>query len=265
MVLTVVLVVVGCGGRAGAPEASAETAGTAVKGYQSPAGVSYYVRPSGYTDALRPGGDLELEFFCFNRGTTDLDGPGVYAASRITLVTSGGKEVEPSLQPLGIWDGPSVIVPDQSHATWISVSGIFGDLEPGDYVVRWEVDGGEVRRPIHVLDGADYYLYRLAHDTCHNEWGMHIYGEDGYMHSGLGRDAMQECGDFLIPGLEELVRDKTEIFIEGSEDATIADMYAWRVCDFAAILLVEIEGLPSEKLRARTPEERDEYIDNIKM
>ena len=259
-------IVVGCGGRAETPEAGAETGETAETGeYTTAANVSYYVRPRGYTDALRPGGDLELEFFCFNRGTTDHDGPGIYAASRITLITPGGRELEPDVQPLGIWNGRSVIAPGLSHATWLSVASLFGELPPGDYVVRWEVDGGEVRRPIHVLDGADYYLYRLAHDECHNAWGMHCYGEDGLMHSGLGRDALQECGDALVPGLVELLDDTREAPIEGSEDATIADYYSWRVCDFAAILLVEIEGFPGDELRAVTPEERDPYIEQLKL
>jgi hypothetical protein len=259
-----------CGGRAGAPDAeSAESAAASTVGetpeYRTAADVRYYVNPSGYTDACLPGEPLEMSFRCYNAGTEDLDAPAVYAASRITLVDADGDVIEPDVQPLGVWDGPSVIPPGGTFSSTLDVAALFDGPPLGDYVVRWEVDGGEVRHPFVVREGAPYYLYRLANDVCHNEWGLHCYGEDGRMHSGLGREALAADVD-LVGGLVELLDDTREAPIEGSEDATIADYYSWRVCDFAAILLVESEGLEGEEeLRSPSPATRDRVIEELKL
>ena len=256
-----------CGGRPGAPEAeSAETvAAGATPEYRTAADVRYYVNPTGYTDACFPGDALEMSFRCYNAGTADLDGPAVYAASLVTLIDADGGVIEPEVQPLGLWDGPSVIPPGGTFSSTVNVAALFGGPPLGDYVVRWEVDGGEVRHPFVVREGAAYYLYRLANDTCYNAWGLHCYGEDGRMHSGLGRDALAAGAD-LTAGLVELLDDTREAPIEGSEDATIADYYGWRVCDFAAILLVEGEGLDGEEeLRSVSPADRDKFIEELKL
>jgi hypothetical protein len=256
-----------CGGRAGAPEAeSAETVAVGkTPEYRTAADVRYYVNPVGYTDACLPGGSLEMEFRLYNAGEQDLAAPEVYGASRITLAAASGDILEPKTQPLGIYDGPSVIGPGGTFCSRVDVAALFGGPPVGEYVVQWEVDGGVVRHPLTVREGADYYLYRLAHDVCHNAWGLHCYGEHGFMTSGLGREALAAEVD-LVPGLVELLDDTREAFIEGSEDATIADYYAWRICDFAAILLVEGEGLEGkEELRSPSPAERDRIIEELKL
>ena len=256
-----------CGGRAGEP--GAESAETATVGetpeYRTAADVRYYVNPAGYTDACLPGDALEMSFRCYNAGNADLDAPEVYAASRITLIEADGDVIEPAVQLLGAWNGPSVIPPGGTFSSTLDVAALFGGPPLGDYVVRWEVDGGVVRQPLTVREGAAYYLYRLAHDVCYNEWGLHCYGEHGFLTSGLGREVLASDAD-LVGGLVELLDDTREAPIEGSEDATIADMYGWRVCDFAAILLVEGEGLEGEEeLRAMSPATRDRLIEELKL
>ncbi|UCH78897.1 MAG: hypothetical protein JSU81_02815 [Candidatus Coatesbacteria bacterium] len=256
-----------CGGRAGPPEAaSAETvAAGETPEYRTAADVRYYVDPVGYTDACLPGEALEMSFRCYNAGERDLAAPEVYGASRITLATASGDVLEPPTQPLGVYDGPAVIPPGGTFSSTVDVAALFGGPPLGEYVVQWEVDGGVVRHPLSVREGADYYLYRLANDLCHNAWGLHCYGEHGFMTSGLGREALAAEVD-LVHGLVELLDDEREAFIEGSEDATIADYYGWRVCDFAAILLVESEGLQGkEKLRSPSPAARDQIIEELKF
>jgi hypothetical protein len=64
----------------------------------------------------------------------------------------------------------------------------------------------------------------------------------------------------MVPGLVGFLGGTREGFIEGSEDATIGSMYAWRVCDYAAIMLVEILGQDPSGLRSMDAGVRDKRI-----
>jgi hypothetical protein len=248
---------------AAAPKAPTPAAAKATV-HATAAGVSYVVAPDGFTDAMRAGGELEVSFSCYNRGRDAIDGPTIYAESRILVATAGGKLVEPVTQPLGIWDGPSVIPAGGSFTSTVALGVLFPVLAPGDYVVRWEVDGGLATLPVKVLAEADYYLYRLQNDAAYNDWGMHVYGEDGTLGAGLAREAVA-LGQPLVPGLAHLTNDQREAPIVGSEDATIGAMYGWRVCDIAGILLNEIWGQQAGALRSRDPAERDKRLEELQL
>jgi hypothetical protein len=231
--------------------------------YTTPDGVVYSIYEWRYTNAIRPGGELELCFQCYNLSADPVDGPTVFGESTLSLVRPDGLTVEPEVNPLGIWDGPAYIEPGNSFSFRIIITDLFDFTGLGDYVVRWDVAGGTVEYPVKVTDGPEYYLYRLENDNCYNEWGIHIYGEDGHLGSGLAREAVS-LGDALVPGLFGLLDDTREGFIEGSEDATIASMYAWRVCDYAAIMLIEILGQDPGDLTSMNLAVRDERLKELK-
>jgi hypothetical protein len=227
--------------------------------YTTPDGVNYSISEWRYTNAIRPGGELELYFQCYNKSDVPVDGPTVFGESGLSLVYSDGSTIEPVVNPLGIWDGPADILPGKSRGMLIIITDLFDFNGLGDYIVRWDVAGGTVGYGIKVMDGPAYYLYRLENDNCYNEWGIHMYGEDGYLASGLAREAVA-LGDAMVPGLVGFLGGTREGFIEGSEDATIGSMYAWRVCDYAAIMLVEILGQDPSGLRSMDAGVRDKRI-----
>jgi hypothetical protein len=258
------MVVMGCSSHtADGGDVSSEEITTEPGYYNTPEGVNYSISEWRYTNAIRPGGELELYLQCYNKSTEPVDGPTVFGDSTLSLVLPDGSTVEPEVNPLGIWDGPADIVPGSSHGVRIIITELFDFGEFGDYVVRWDVDGGTVEYPVKVMDGPEYYLYRLGNDECYNAWGIHIYGEDGHLATGLAREAVA-LGDAMVPGLVGFLGDTREGFIEGSEDATIADIYGWRVCDYAAIMLVEILGQDPGALTSMDPAARDERIDELK-
>lgn len=248
-----------CGTKAEAPAASAEEG----RAYETADGVAYSIMLWRYSNATRPGGDLELMFHCYNRSPESVDGMKVFGDSTVSVTRPDGTSTAADPNPMGIWDGPAEIAPGSSHGVIIDVARLFGLDELGEYTVTWEVAGGEARFPVRVMDGPPYYLYRLDTDTCYNAWGLHLYGLDGYMGSGLGREAVA-LGEAMVPGLAARLDDRREGFIEGSEDATIASMYGWRVCDYAAIMLVEILGEDAGDLRSEDPAARDRRIAALK-
>jgi hypothetical protein len=248
----------GAGGNADTDDVSA---GEPVS-YTTPDGVVYSIYEWRYTDAVRPGGELELSFQCYNLSADRVDGPTVFGESTMSLVRPGGLTVEPGFNPLGIWDGPSYIQPGNSFSFQLIITDLFDFTDLGDYVVRWDVAGGTVEYPVKVMDGPAYYLYRLENDNCYNDWGIHMYGEDGYLGSGLAREAVA-LGGAMVPGLVGFLDDTGEGFIEGSEDATIEFMYAWRVRDYAGIMLVEILGQDPGGLTSMDPAARDERIEEL--
>jgi len=255
----VILCVAACGTKAEAPAGFAEEG----RPYATAEGVTYSITLWRYSSATRPGGELELTFQCYNRSAEGVDGPAVFADSTIYVVRPDGTLTKADPNPMGIWDGPGEIVPGSSHSVIIDVARLFGLDELGEYAVKWEVAGGAAEFPVRVMDGPPYYLYRLDTDACYNAWGLHIYGEDGHIASGLGREAVA-LGDAMVPGLAARLDDRREGFIEGSEDATIASIYGWRVCDYAAIMLVEILGEDAGDLRSEDPAARDRRIEELK-
>lgn len=255
--------VVGCASESPTPGGTAETQPAEAACYETPGGVSYSIYEWLYTNAIRPGGELELYLQCYNKSNEPVDGPTVFGESGLSLIHPDGSTAEPAVNPLGIWDGPADIVPGNSYGVWIIITDLFDFGELGDYVVRWDVAGGTVEYPVKVMDGPEYYLYRLGNDVCYNEWGIHIYGENGHLGNGLAREAVA-LGDAMVPGLVGFLGDTREGFIEGSEDATIASIYGWRVCDYAAIILVEILGQDPGDLTSMDPAARDERIEELK-
>jgi len=231
--------------------------------YKTPDGVNYSIYPWRYTNAIRPGGELKLCFQCYNKSESAVAGPAVFRDSTLSLAFPDGSTAEPAVNPFGTYDGPADIVPGGSHGVHIIVTDLFDFDELGDYVVRWGVAGGTPEYTVKVMDGPEYYLYRLKNDACYNEWGIHLYGEDGYLGTGLAREAVA-LGATMVPCLVALLDDTREGFIEGSEDATIASMYAWRVRDCAAIMLVEILGQDPGALRSMDPAARDQRVDELK-
>jgi hypothetical protein len=258
LALVVVCSSYGAGGNTSAHEVNTTDSGY----YTTPDGAVYSIYEWRYTNAIRPGDELELCFQCYNLSNDPVDGPAVFGESTLSSVRPDGSTVEPEVNPLGIWDGPAYIQPGNSFSFQIIMTDLFDFTGFGDYVVRWDVAGGTVDYGIKVMDGPAYYLYRLENDNCYNDWGIHIYGEDGYLGSGLAREAVA-LGDPLVPGLFGLLGDTREGFIEGSEDATIESMYAWRVRDYAAIMLVEILGRDPGGLTSMDPAARDERIEEL--
>jgi hypothetical protein len=255
--------VVGCASETPAPGGTADTQPAEAASYETPGGVNYSIYEWRYTNAIRPGGELELYFQCYNKSAEPVDGPTVFGESGLSLVRPDGSTVEPKVNPLGIWDGPADIVPGSSYGVLIIITDLFDFNELSDYAVRWDVAGGTAEYLVKVMDGPEYYLYRLGNDVCYNGWGIHIFGEDGYLGSGLAREAVA-LGDTMVAGLVGFLSDTREGFIEGSEDATIASIYGWRVCDYAAIMLVEILGQDPGGLTSMDPAVRDERIEELK-
>ncbi len=206
-----------------------------------------------YSNAIKPGEELELVFQCYNTSDAPLDGPAVFGESRLSLRRPDGTVVEAEANPLGIWRTTPIIEAGKSYGPPIDISQVFELTELGDYVLRWDVAGGTAEFPVRILDGPDYYVYRLGNDECYNGWGIHIYGMDGHLASGLARETVA-LGDVMVPRLVNFLDDDREGFIEGSEDATIGSMYAWRVCDYAAIMIIEITGQEPGDIRSQEPE-----------
>lgn len=232
--------------------------------YTTPDGVVYSIYEWRYTNAIRPGDELELCFQCYNKSRETLYGLSLFNGDSLSVRCSDGTVAYPEFNPfsLGLSVPAIYITPGRSTGRRIDVVQVFDFGELGDYVVRWNVAGGTVEYPVKVMDGPEYYLYRLGDDECYNEWGIHIYAEDGHLASGLAREAVA-LGDAMVPGLVGFLGDTREGFIEGSEDATIASMYAWRVCDYAAIMLVEILGQDPGGLTSMDPAARDERFKEL--
>ncbi|MCP4229894.1 MAG: hypothetical protein GY771_07060 [bacterium] len=227
-------------------------------------GVRYSIYLWRYSNAIKPDEELEIVFQCYNTSDAPLDGPAVFGESKLSLERSDGTVVEAEANPLGVWRTSPIIEPGKSYGPPIDISQIFELTELGDYVVRWDVAGGTAEFPIRIMEGPDYYIYRLGNDGCYNGWGIHIYGMDGHLASGLARETIA-LGDVMVPLLAKFLADDRGGFIEGSEDATIGSMFAGRVGDYAAIMIIEITGQDPGDIRSQKPTERDVRIDELKQ
>jgi hypothetical protein len=232
---------------------------------EGPQGLVYSIYPWRYTNALRPGESLELVFQCFNKSDQPIDGAKIFGESVLILHYPNQTTVQSDQEMLGIWGKARTIEPGASYGPPVDIAKLFGMKELGEYSAEWEVGGYELVYPLKVMEGTDYFLYRLKNDTCYNDWGLHMYGEDGLFSSkSLAGDAVA-LGDVIVPGLREFLGDTRDAFIEGSEDATIASMYGWRVCDFAAIILIEILKQEPGDIRSMEVTVRDERIAELKQ
>ncbi|WP_298516415.1 hypothetical protein [uncultured Kordia sp.] len=74
-----------------------------------------------------------------------------------------------------------------------------------------------------------------------NLWGL-LYEENDLGKLG---DFYVSLGEKAIPSLVKLLSyDNSEIFYEGSEEATLGNSYQYRVKDFAAFYISKIKGIP---------------------
>jgi hypothetical protein len=78
---------------------------------------------------------------------------------------------------------------------------------------------------------------------------------------GLVGEHVVRLGDAAVPVLRELLDDDRELMFEGSEEATLADMFHVRVKDVAAWLISEIRGWAYEG--AQEPGMRDASIEAL--
>ena len=230
---------------------------------ETPDGFLFSIYPWRYTNVLRPGDSLELVFQCYNKSSQPIDGAKVFRESLLVLHYPDQTVVQSDEEFLGIWQKAGTIEPGASYGPPVDIAKLFAMKELGEYSAEWEVGGYELVYPLMVMEGTDYFLYRLKNDTCYNDWGLHMYGEDGvYSSKCLAGEAIA-LGTAIVPGLQVFLGDTREAFIEGSEDATIASMYAWRVCDFAAIMLIEILKQEPGGIRSMDPAVRDKRIEEL--
>ncbi len=270
MILTLFIGTIGCGSENVGEDLAAElrsecdsTESEAPKDYITDDDVRYSIYLWRYSNAIKPGDELELTFQCYNTSDAPVDGPAVFGESKLSLQLPDGTVLEAEANPLGIWRTATTIEPGKSYGPPIDITQIFELTELGDYVLQWDVAGGTAEFPIRVMDGPDYYAYRLGNDVCYNGWGIHIYGMDGHLSSGLARETVA-LGDVMVPKLAKFLGDEREGFIEGSEDATIGSMFAWRICDYAAIMIIEITGQDPGDILSQEPKARDVRIDELK-
>ncbi|UCE27819.1 MAG: hypothetical protein JSW52_03440, partial [Candidatus Coatesbacteria bacterium] len=141
---------VGCASEAPEPGETTDTQPAEEKSNDTPGGVNYSISEWRYTNAIRPGGELELYLQCYNKSDEPVDGPAVFGDSALSLILPGGSTVEPEVNPLGLWDGPANIVPGSSHGVLINITDLFDFGELGDYVVRWDVAGGTVELELYL-------------------------------------------------------------------------------------------------------------------
>lgn len=89
-----------------------------------------------------------------------------------------------------------------------------------------------------------------------NAWGLP--GEVG----GLAGDHFVALGEGAIPELAALLDNRTRLFYEGSQEATLGNHYRYRVKDLAAFFAGEIRRAPFQV--HEDPEARDEEIEGLK-
>jgi hypothetical protein len=231
----------------------------------TPEGILFSIYPWRYTNALRPGDSLELVFQCYNKSSQPVDGAKIFRESLLVLHYPDKTVVQSDEEFLGIWQKAGTIEPGASYGPPVDIAKLFAMKELGEYSAEWEVGEYELVYPLKVMEGTDYFLYRLKNDTCYNDWSLHMYGEDGiYSSKSLAGEAIA-LGNAMVPGLQGFLGDTREAFVEGSEDATIASMYGWRVCDFAAIMLIEILKQEPGGIRSTDTMMRDKRITELEQ
>ena len=105
---------------------------------------------------------------------------------------------------------------------------------------------------LSIRERAEIYVDALKNSICYNAWGL-----PGY-HLTPTAQALINLRDDAISVLEPLLGDKRPAPLSGSQDATTSTMYKNRVCDYAWVLINEIEHRPY--IYFQDPAERDRFI-----
>jgi hypothetical protein len=72
------IIIMGCSSHtADGDDVSGEEINTGPAYYDTPDGVNYSISEWRYTNAIRPGGELELYLQCYNKSDEPVDGPAV--------------------------------------------------------------------------------------------------------------------------------------------------------------------------------------------
>jgi hypothetical protein len=105
---------------------------------------------------------------------------------------------------------------------------------------------------LSVRERAEVYVDALKSSLFYNAWGL-----PGYQLTPTAK-ALINLGDDAVWVLEPLLRDQRPAPLSGSQDATTSSMYKNRICDYAWVLISEIEHRPY--IYSQDPTERDRAI-----
>lgn len=89
-----------------------------------------------------------------------------------------------------------------------------------------------------------------------NPWGL-----PGLL-PGLAAEHYVTLGAAAVPELVRLLDDEQRVYYAGSQEATLGNVYQYRVKDLAAFFISRIRGLPFEV--RESPRERDAEIERLK-
>lgn len=220
----------------------------------------------GFTSpVIAPDRSYYLGFGVTNTGGETLDGAAFWGGSSYTLTGPDGAVQECSGEAfLDAAEYVRDVEPGGLRTAVVDLAALFDFSPPGRYRLRWRTDYGSFDHYIESLSLPSYLLHRLRYDVTHNHWGLYLYGEDGLIHrESLAALAVEHAAE-IAPELEALLDDEDQVFIEGSEEATIGAVYAHRVSDYAAIILAESFGFSIPKLRDIEPEVRDAGIAELR-
>jgi hypothetical protein len=117
--------------------------------------------------------------------------------------------------------------------------------------------GNHFPSPREMPEVAQVYATALKENFTEsaNTWGL------PGMSQGLVAEHVVSMGPAIVPAFAPLLDDDTRVHYEGSEEATIGNIYAFRVKDVAAALIAAVTGRQFEL--ERDPKKRDATIASL--
>ena len=177
-----------------------------------------------------------------------------------------GEWVSPDVDIFAYLDTPTMVPPGYYYVALIDLTGFIGTDVIGEYEITWGTrETGQHGFGFEIRGPTIYYPRLLDRNIDPERWDLASYGETGGVGDGLAKEAIaygNEIAPSIIPFLTNT--DKYHPF-DPPDPKDPFQVYGWRVCDFAGIILTEIWGQPPGALRSKDPVERDKRLQELQL